>query len=161
MSRILVVYFSRTGYTRQIAEAIAHELGADVEWVQESKSRQGILGYLRSAREALQQRTVAIRAPGKNPSNYDLVILGTPVWASNMSSPIRAYIVAHRSALGQVALFCTQGGSGAMKALGKMTELCGHKPVATVILNDDEIVKDRYRDKLNGFLRAITLPRAA
>lgn len=161
MKKILVVYFSRSGYTRQVAEAIAAQLGADIECVREFRGRLGILGYLRSAREALQQRTIAIRAPAKNPSDYDLLIIGTPVWASNMCSPIRAYITAQMNSLGRVALFCTQGGSGALKVLGRMAELCGHRPVATLIVNDDEIAKDRYADKLKGFLKAIALPQAA
>lgn len=161
MNKILVVYFSRSGYTRQVAEQIATRLRADIESVREFRGRLGILGYLRSVREALQQRSVAIRTPAKNPSDYDLVIIGTPVWASNMCSPIRAYITAQMNGLGRVALFCTQGGSGALKVLGRMAELCGHRPVATMIVNDDEITKERYADKLNGFLKAIALPQAA
>jgi len=159
--KALVVYFSRSGYTRQVAEAIAAQLGADIECVREFRGRSGILGYLRSMREALQKRTVPIREPARLPSDYDLVIIGTPVWASNMCSPVRAYISAHRDSLGRIALFCTQGGSGATKVLSRVAELCAHRPVATLIVNDDEITKDRYADKLNGFLKALALPQAA
>lgn len=161
MHKILVVYFSRSGYTREIAEAIAAALRADIECVREFKGRLGILGYLRSAREALQQRTVPIRTPARNPSDYDLVIIGTPVWASNICSPVREYIRTQQSSLERVALFCTQGGSGALKVLGRMAELCRHRPVATLIVNDDEITRHQYADKLNGFLKTIALPQAA
>jgi len=161
MKKTLVVYFSRSGYTREIAEAIVAGVGADIECVQEFKGRLGIFGYLRSVREALQQRTVPIRPPARNPSDYDLVIIGTPVWASNVCSPVRAYIREQQNRLGRIALFCTQGGSGAMKVLARMAQLCGHQPVATLIVNDNEITQHRYADKLNGFLKAIALPQAA
>ncbi len=161
MSKILIVYFSRSGYTREIADALAGALGADIECVREYKGRLGVFGYVRSLLEALQQRTVPIRPAARNPADYDLVIIGTPVWASNMCSPVRAYIRAQQRSLARVALFCTQGGSGAMKVLGRMAELCGHQPVATMIVNDAEITKHRYADKLDGFLKAIALPQAA
>jgi hypothetical protein len=90
-----------------------------------------------------------------------LVILGTPVWAGNICSPVRAYITAHKGNFGQVALFCTQGGSGAKKVLDDMTELCGQRPVATLAVRDVEITNERYAEKLNQFLGSITLPKAA
>ena len=117
MVRAVVVYFSRTGYTRKIAEAIAARCGADIEGIQDVRDRSGIWGYLRSAREALGERLIDIRPPIRNPSDYNIVILGTPVWASNICSPMRAYVTTHREEFRQVAFFCTQGGSGAKKVL--------------------------------------------
>lgn len=161
MKRALVVYFSRTGYTRKIAEEIADRCGADIEAVREARGRSGIFGYLRSAREALKKRTVDILPSTKKPGDYDLVILGTPVWASNLSSPIRSYIAAERGRFPRVAFFCTLGGSGASKVLGDMGTLCGRKPIAALALTDAEIKKGRYTEKLGGFLESITLPKAA
>jgi flavodoxin len=41
MSRVLVVYFSRTGYTKTVAEGVATRCGADVEAVRERRGRRG------------------------------------------------------------------------------------------------------------------------
>ena len=54
MSRILVVDYSRTGNTHLVAKAIAHVCGADLERIREVRSRRGLWGYLRSAREAMK-----------------------------------------------------------------------------------------------------------
>jgi flavodoxin len=161
MPRTLVVYFSRTGYTRKIAEEIAGRCGADLEAIEDVRARAGIFGYLRSAFEAYKKRPIEIRPAVKNPSDYDLVIFGTPVWAGNVSSPMRAYLTPHRGDLKQVGVFCTQGGSGAEKVLSDMAELCGRKPVASVALNDGEIERRTYAEKLDGFLDAFALPKAA
>jgi flavodoxin len=161
MQRTLVVYFSRTGYTRKIAEEIAGRCGADVEAIEDVRARAGIFGYLRSAREAYKKRLIELRPAAKNPSDYDLVILGTPVWASNVSSPMRAYLTAHRGELKRVAAFCTQGGSGAEKVLSDMAELCGRKPVASLALNDGEIKRRGHTEKLDQFLGTLALPKAA
>lgn len=161
MQRVLVVYFSRTGYTRKIAEEIAAACGADIERIQDLGDRSGIWGYLRSGREALKKRLIDIQPPTKRPSDYDLVVLGTPVWASNICSPVRAYIAAHKENFKQVTFFCTQGGSGAKKVLHDMAELCAQRPVATVALNDDEIKKGSHAEKLNQFHGFVALPKAA
>jgi len=161
MKRILVVYYSRTGQTRQIAEAIARRLGADIECVRDVVNRSGIWGYLRSLREASQQRVIDAGAPTKDPSGYDLIILGTPVWAHNICSPMRSYITAQKAKFRAIAVFCTQGGSGAAKVVGQVAELCGRSPVATLVLNVPEIKKDQFSAKLDAFVRAVALVQAA
>lgn len=161
MRRVLVVYFSRSGYTRKIAEEIASRCDADIEPIRDIRSRSGIFGYFRSAREAFKKRVIDIRPPTKNPSDYELIVLGTPVWAGNVSSPMRSYINAQRERFGQVAFFCTLGGSGASRVLGDMSALCVKRPVGTIAVTDAEIKKKSYAQKLDRFIESVALPRAA
>jgi flavodoxin len=165
MGSVLIVCFSRTGFTRKIAEELQRRCGGDLEFIEDVRSRSGVFGYLRSAREAWRKAPVEIR-PGKaNPGQYELTILGTPVWAGNLSSPMRAYIDAHGTALRRVAFFCTLGGSGADKVMADMTQLCGKKPVATAAITDSEIKNGRYAAVLDEFVAAIArvgvVPRAS
>lgn len=161
MRRILVVYFSRTGRTRQIAEAVAGRLSADIEPVQDVEDRSGIWGYLRSMQEAMQHRVIDAEAPTKDPSDYDLIILGTPVWAHNMCSPMRSYITAQKERFRAIAVFCTQGGSGGSEVAGQIAELCGRTPVAILVLNESEIKKNQFAAKLNGFVKSAAPAKAA
>jgi len=69
-------------------------------------------------------------------SNYDLVIVGTPVWASNVSTPVRTYLSQNRGLLPRVAFFCTMGGRGSERALRKMEEISGARPVARLALRE-------------------------
>ena len=80
MSRILVVYHSRTGYTRRVALDLARRLGADLDVIRIVQPMHGPVGYAMCALEALLGLAPALRRQGKYPSEYDLVILGTPVW---------------------------------------------------------------------------------
>jgi flavodoxin len=155
MKKILVVYFSRTGYTRRVAEALAARCDADVEEIREPRARSGVWGYLRSAREAMGKHIVEIEAPVKRVEDYDLVVLGTPVWAGNVASPVRAYVSAQKPHLGRVAFFCTQGGSGAEKVLRALAELCGKEPVATLVVNDRTIDDRSYTERLAELVVAI------
>jgi flavodoxin len=151
----MTVYFSRTGFTRKIAEEIRTRCGGDLEAIEDVRGRSGILGYLRSAREALKKAAVEIR-PGKlRPKEFDLVILGTPVWAGHISSPMRAYLAAHSSELKQVAFFCTLGGSGARKVFAQMAALCGREPIATLAVKDADIARGSYGSALQEFVTAL------
>jgi len=159
--KTLVVYFSRTGRTRQIAEAVAGRLGADIECIPDVGNRSGIWGYIRSLREAMQHRIINSGAPKKNPSDYDLIIVGTPVWAHNMCSPLRSYITTQKQRFRTVAVICTQGGSGASKVVGDIATLCGRTPAGTLVLSEREIKQDQFAAKLDGFIKSITLANAA
>lgn len=134
-ARVLVVYFSRSGTTARLASMLAGMLHADLEAIRESGAdpdaeRNGARGYLRSLIEAVRQRPAAIEPPVHDPAAYDVVIVGSPVWARSVSSPVRAWLVAHRASLKHVAFFCSLGGSGAANALDQMRVLAGKPPVA-------------------------------
>lgn len=159
MKDILVVYFSRSGYTRRIASEIARLAAADVAEIREARSRSGLRGYLRSALEAWRRHPVAIEADALDPRDYATVVVGSPVWAGNLSSPVRAYLARHRGDFSRVALFCTQGGSGASKVLDQMASLCGCTPVAAEFFNDSEIDRDRHAAKREAFVAALEQTR--
>ncbi|HYX46467.1 MAG TPA: hypothetical protein VE820_06575, partial [Sphingomicrobium sp.] len=86
--------------------------------------------------------------------NYDLVVLGSPVWAGHVSSPMRAYIGRCSGKLGQVALFVTEGGSGGPNALAEMAALAGRHPAATLELRAREI-DGGLQSKLESFVSRI------
>jgi len=151
--KILVTYYSRTGNTKKIANAIANELKCDIEEIFDVKGRKGPLGYLRSSKEAMRKMLVKIKPIKKDPSKYDLVVIGTPVWGWNMSSPIRTYISNNK--FKKVAFFCTMSCSGAKKIFKDMEELCKSKPVAQLQLIATEVKSGRFSDKIKKFIASI------
>lgn len=134
--RILVVYFTRTGHTKQVASSIAAALDADTEEISDPTMRSGVLGYLRSGFEAALRRHAPIGASVHNPAQYDLVIVGTPVWNMSVSSPVRSYLHRHRSELRSVAFFCTCGGRGGARAFAQMAQVCGADPASTLVVRE-------------------------
>lgn len=161
MSKILVVYFSRTGCTETVARRVAERCGAQIEAIREPCGRLGFLAYMRSAREALTGKPARIRPLVHDPKRYDVVLFGTPVWAGHVSSPVRACLDEHKASLRRVAFFCTQAGSGAEKVLEEMAGICGKQPESTLAVNDSEIRHDRFGPKLEHFIQAFELPAAA
>jgi len=157
MKRALIVYHSRTGHTRRVAQALARRLEADIEEIKIVQPMAGWLGYAMCAIESLAELTPALRPMQRDPADYALVLIGTPVWFWNVASPVRSWLGAHRLQR-RVAFFCTMGGSGAGRAFSTMSTLVGHEPVATMALIDSEI-DAKLVDKIAPFVRALHFRR--
>jgi hypothetical protein len=121
--KILVVFYSRSGTTRRIAMALSATLGASVEEILEDRGRAGFLGYWKSIIEARRKHLPDILPARNDPSSFDLVVIGTPVWAWSVASPVRAYLTANKDRLPAVAFFCTLGGKGGETAFAQMQAL--------------------------------------
>jgi hypothetical protein len=156
--KVLVVYYSRTGYTRRVAHSLARRLHADLEEIG-SDERPGALGYLRCALESLLRLQTAIRTPQHDPAAYGLVLVGGPVWFWGLSSPVRSYLMLRRRRLPQLGFFCTMGGSGARRVFDSMTTLAGKRPLATLALTDRDIDEHGQR-WLDAFIQALHLAPA-
>lgn len=151
-NKILVVFYSRSGKTRKVAEELSNLLKSDLEEVIDNKKRSGILGFLGAGKDAFLRRLTDIGEPNTNPSSYETVIFGTPVWAGKISPAIRTYIEKFKSSLRKVGLFCTCGGGGhGQKAFLEMEKISGKTAVATMEIVSKELAEDKYAEKLNSF----------
>jgi len=154
-ARVLVVYYSRTGNTGRIARSISAALGADSMEIGDPVDRGGITGYLRSALEALLGASTEIEPPKRAAAGYDLVVIGTPVWVSAVSSPVRTYLWMERDRLPRVAFFLTHGGSGSGRVLGQMAALAGKRPVAQLVVRENDLGSGAYREKVAAFAESV------
>ncbi|SFS13943.1 Flavodoxin [Dyella sp. OK004] len=159
MPSILVVYYSRSGTTRQVAKQLAEKLGADLLAVQDIQSRRGLSGYLRSALEVMGRSLPAIEPTCTPLSRYDLIVLGTPVWMGRLSSPMRRFLNDHAPQMRKAAFFTTMGGKDARRAFADMQELLNHPPVATLALTHGQVLHDQCLAPIHDF--ASELERAA
>jgi flavodoxin len=153
VSRILVVCYSRGGATLEVASRIAEHCGADLELIKDKTPRDGVLGWLRSAFEAMLRRQPWIQPPRRAVGDYALVIVGTPVWAGRMASPVRSYLLRQQGRLRRVALFCTHGGTGGDKVLAEMEALCGRRPRAKLSLAARNLTALGRDPELAAFVR--------
>ncbi|MGZ3266578.1 MAG: flavodoxin family protein [Croceibacterium sp.] len=142
MPRILVVDYSRTGNTHLVAKAIARGCGADLERIRDVRSRRGLWGYIRSAREAMKERPAEIRRPKLDPADYELIVLGSPVWVGHVSSPMRRYLTDNAGKFSRIAVFVSEGGRGGPKVLAEMAALAQRTPVARLELRASELGDD-------------------
>jgi hypothetical protein len=88
-------------------------------------------------------------------SGYDRVIIGTPVWAWSVSSPVRAYLMANKGHLPEVAFYCTLGGRGSDSVFRQMQSLAGKAPRAVYAVTAGEVISTRYGASLAAFAKAL------
>jgi len=153
--KALVVYYSRTGTTKQVAEAIADGLGAELEEIVDTKSRKGMLGFVAGGKDARLNKPTEIQDVRSDPSAYNLVVIGTPVWASSVTPAIRTYMTRCKDALPGVAFFLTTGGTGIDRTFEQMAELCGKQPITRLALRTKEVRKGQASDKVEAFVREL------
>ena len=112
MSDVLCVYYSRSGKTKTVCEAIAAELGAETLELKDNVSRRGLVGWLRCGMDAVSRTTQPLRPyeMGKPLSDYKLVVIGTPVWAGRCSSVVRAFLKEQGTELENVGYVITRRG---------------------------------------------------
>jgi len=154
--KILIVYYSRTGTTKRAAEMIGGEIRCSFEEIKDKKNRSGALGYLFGGRDAMNKTLTEIEHAQYSPANYDLVIIGTPVWAHTLPPAIRTYIEQNKNQFKKIALFCTMGSSGAMTTLKDMENLCGKTAVETISLKTKDVLNSLCADRCRRFVEEIT-----
>ena len=153
--KTLILFYSRTGITKKIAENLTNYLGADIEEVFDTVNRSGVFGYMRAGKDAISKKLTIIKPLIHNLSDYDLIIIGTPVWVGLMATPIRTIITEQKDKIKQVALFCTQGATNTQGALADMTKLLEKQIVATLEISTKEVVNNNFTEKLNKFVSEI------
>ncbi len=149
--KALVVYYTRTGHTGKVAAELANELQCDKEEIIDTVKRSGPIGWLKSGRQASSSAMTKLKPLEKDPAQYDIVIIGTPVWAANISTPARTYIVENKDKFKKVAFFCTLGSRGAEQTLSKMAELSGKKPAGTLAITAKDLSTGTYADSVKKF----------
>lgn len=153
--KTLIIYFSRTGNTKKVAEEIQKKLNCELEEIKDAETnREGMLGYMRSGKEASLKKLPPIKPLEKNLADYDLIIIGTPVWAFTMSSPVRTFISENKDRIKTVALFCTHGG-GPKNTLKNMAELIGKEAKDSFDLSQKAIQQNNYEKTVNDFIERI------
>ena len=152
MSKILIVYYSRTGFTKKVAQSIKDRMDCDIEEIISTKDRSGAMGFLFSGKEATLKTPAEIKPTTKNPADYDLVILGTPVWGWNISSPLRGYLLQNKDKFKKIAGFCTMGGDGDRQSFLEIGNICGKELIAKLALKTKEVQSEEFENKVEAFL---------
>lgn len=149
--RALVVYYSRTGITKKSCEAIAEAMRAADESVEvqteeivDTKDRSGVLGYAGGGKDAMMKKPTEIEAIETDVASFDLVVIGTPVWAFTCAPAARAFCEQFAEHLEPVAFVATMGGSGDEGAFKSLGEYCGKDPVATLTLRERDVKSDNH-----------------
>ncbi|WP_454764019.1 flavodoxin family protein [Cupriavidus campinensis] len=158
MPQTVIVYYSRTGTTRQVAQAVAARTGWPLAEVADVKSRAGFLGDLRCVMDNLLQRSVAFRYNGPPLDQCDDVVVLAPVWVVRLAAPMRSFLAASvpkPPLASRVAAICLMGGRGGFQAEAEIARLVGKKPSPALVLAERDVLSGAANAEIDTFVQSL------
>jgi len=92
MEKKLIVYYSRTGTARQVAEQMAAQSGWQLAEVTDEHPRAGFLGDARCVLETVFHARAKYRYEGPPLDDVEHVIVIAPIWMGHLASPMRDFL---------------------------------------------------------------------
>ena len=113
-SKVLVLYYSQTGTTQAVAEAIQQQLGADIEAIEVENPYSGTYQetIARCQQEMSAGEAPAVKPLQSNLDNYETIFLGYPVWFGTYAMPIAGLVKNEAFEGKKIVTFCTFGSGG-------------------------------------------------
>ncbi|MDR3291687.1 MAG: flavodoxin [Methanobrevibacter sp.] len=152
--KILIVYYSRTNVTANVVDEVSKKLNCDIEKINDLSNRSGPLNYLKSGYDAIRKNETKIGSTKKNPSDYDLVIIGTPVWAGTMSSPILTYLNQNIDKIKNLCVIVTFGSSGDESTIRNIEKIINKHSIASLKISRKDF-KSSFTHKVDEFVNKI------
>ena len=125
MKRI-IVYYSLEGNTEYIADKLSDALGAGKLRLipEKAYADKGFAKFFWGGKSAVMAEKPVLKPYDLN-ADFEEIIIGFPVWAGNITPPIRTFVSENKELLKgkRISVFACQSGSGAEKAFGKLRSL--------------------------------------
>lgn len=126
--RILVAYFSYSGTTKGVADAISEKTGADLFEIKTQKEYSNV--YTESNREIRRNEKPELADTVEQMESYDIVFAGYPNWNADLPMPLYTFFETYDFAGKTIIPFVTHGGSGFSDTVDTIKEL---EPDAEVV----------------------------
>jgi len=154
--KTLVVYYSLEGNTEYAAGIIASNIGADTLRVDPVKAYPtgGFKKFFWGGKSAVMAERPKLQPYSFQPEQYERIILGFPVWAGNVTPPVRTFVQDNLETLKdkRIAAFACQSGAGADKAFRKLKAYLDIESMeAELVLIDP---KDKPSDQNQASIKA-------
>lgn len=157
----LIVFYSLEGNTEFIASSISNKISVDLLKLVPKKAYadKGFAKFFWGGKSAVMAEKPALEPYEVDFSLYDEIIIGFPVWAGNITPPIRTFVSDNLDAIKEkkILVFACQSGAGAEKAFSKLKELIGiDEFAATAVFIDPKAKPSKENEqKLNAFVEKI------
>lgn len=140
--KLITLFHSYSGITRGVAEAVKAACGGDLIEVKPKEQYSSLSAYTLGCLRAMRGEGEPIDPETIDLSAYDLIVIGTPVWAWRATPAVNAAISALTGCEGKRAvLFATCGASAreTLPALRKALEAKGVEVVDEFVFTKKEI----------------------
>lgn len=158
MTQTAIVYYSRTGTVRQVAEAVAARSGWPLAEIADVKSRAGFRGDLQCVIDTVFQRQVEYRYDGPALDRCEHVVVLAPVWIGRLAAPMRSFLaasVAKPPLAARVSAICVMAGRGGFRAQAEIARLTGRTPAPALVLLEREVLSGGAAVEIEDFVQRL------
>lgn len=136
--KIAVVYYSLEGNTKFAAEKIAERLGADpIELKCVKAFPTGKVGkFFWGGKSVAFGEKPELMPYDFNADDYDVVVIGSPVWASKYASPLKTFFAENDISGKRLGFFVCSAGGKTDKCFAEMKRDAKQEGAATLSLID-------------------------
>lgn len=148
--KILVVYFSHTGNTRNIANQIHERTGGDIVEIKT------VIPYTNDYDSLVEQAKKEL-ASGFNPElqtkvgnfeSYDVIFIGYPIWCGTFPAPVKTFLLSYDFSGKVIVPFCTHGGGGPGQSVTNLKAICPDSTFLEGLVVRGSTVKDARAEVL-------------
>lgn len=119
-----VIYYSRGGATKGIAEKIGNTFGSDMIFVEPEKAYGSYFSaIIRNGREKVTKNAAKVKTPAANLSGYDVVFVGFPVWYGTMPTFMQEYFKNCDIKGKKIVPFATAAANGKASSLATVKDI--------------------------------------
>lgn len=157
--KVLVVYYSRTGNTKKVAEEIARLLDGDLKEIRSAVAYpEGFFGFTKALYHSISKKNIGIESSFSGFEKYDLVVVGGPMWAGSVSSPMRRFLNLYSGQMKNIAYFFTQGGhTNPDKMAQEVQSVVGKKLISILSISAMDFRTESFRKKAKKFCEELKL----
>jgi flavodoxin len=130
-----VIYFTRTGNSRRVAEKIANKLSLEALEIRDNMNWKGISGFIKGGYYASKNKNVEIKIPENLDDSEELIVV-TPLWVGKVAPAINTFL--KTKALEKIHLVVTSGST-------KIKDRSGYKSVCDIVKsenNEDAVISN-------------------
>ncbi|MGY4829124.1 flavodoxin family protein [Sphaerotilaceae bacterium SBD11-9] len=155
MSKVLVITYSYTGTSLQLAKRLCTLRGWNLGQIEEASPRRGVFANWRCVLDSLLRRRPQIDYFGPLPAAFDTVVLVSPIWAYRLAGPMRSFVERYKAQLHDFAVISVMGGRGAPNAVAEISGITGHPPLLSAAFTTREVESGSCSPRLRALAHAL------
>lgn len=152
----IILYYSKTGNNKKLGEILKEKLNFSLEEIIDKKRRDGFFGFIISGYDAFTKRLTKIEDLNSKIDNFDHVVIGTPIWAGNITPAIRTLLIQNKDKIKSYSIYSVSAyGEKNSKIINDFVKIIGFEPKSYIFIKDIELKKNLIEDKINKFVEVI------
>jgi flavodoxin len=158
--KALIVYYSRTGNTREVANQIHKIVGGDMTELQAAEPYPD--DYEAVKKRAMQELNSdikpALKTKVENIRSYDVIFVGSPIWWGTIAAPVKTFLSEYDLSGKTIVPFITHQGSGLGQSVTDISNLCPKSDISDSIAIWGRDAKTS-QNKISEWLKKINITK--